>query len=83
MLIPYDAGAASEGTQEIPTHGIPSPRHSPGAALSVDSAAALMPIAAALRPQSVEEGPGPLRQDLLLFGAGYSKKTDSREPGAR
>jgi hypothetical protein len=44
-LKPYDAGAASEGTQEIPTLGIPSPRHSPGpAVLSVDSAAALTPI---------------------------------------
>jgi hypothetical protein len=43
-FIPYDAGMASEGTQEIPTHGIPLPRHSPGPALSVDSAAALTPI---------------------------------------
>ena len=40
MLIPYDAGAAIEGTQEIPTHGIPSPHHSPGPALSLDSASA-------------------------------------------
>jgi hypothetical protein len=37
-LIPYDAGAACEGTQEIPTRGIPSPCHSPGPALSMDSA---------------------------------------------
>ena len=37
-------GAASEGTQEIPTHGIPSPRHSAGPALSVDSTAGLTPI---------------------------------------
>ena len=37
-------GAASEGTQEIPMHGIPSPHHSPGPALSVDSAAALRPL---------------------------------------
>ena len=44
MLIPCDARAASEGTQEIPTHGIPSPRHSPGPALSVDSAVTLTPI---------------------------------------
>ena len=43
-FIPYDAGAASEGTQEIPMHGIPSPHHSPGPALSVDSAAALRPL---------------------------------------
>jgi hypothetical protein len=27
--IPYDACAASEGTQEIPMHDIPSPHHSP------------------------------------------------------
>jgi hypothetical protein len=43
-VIPYYAGAASEGTHEIPTHGIPSPRHSPGPVLSIDSAAALRPI---------------------------------------
>jgi hypothetical protein len=43
-LIPYDAGAASEGTQEIPTHGIQSPHHSPGPELSLDSAAVLTPI---------------------------------------
>jgi hypothetical protein len=40
---PYDAGAASEGTPRTPTHGIPSPLHSPGPAPSVDGAAA-MPI---------------------------------------
>ncbi len=45
-VIPYDAGVSSEGTQEIPTHGIPTPHHSPGPVLSVDSAAALTPIMA-------------------------------------
>ena len=42
-VTPYDAGAASEGTPRTPTHGIPSPLHSPGPAPSVDGAAA-MPI---------------------------------------
>jgi hypothetical protein len=51
-LIPYYACAASEGTQEIPTHGIPSQQHSPGPALSVDSAAALTPISDVLRRSS-------------------------------
>jgi hypothetical protein len=31
-------------TRQIPRHGIPSPHHIPGPALSVDSAAALTPI---------------------------------------
>ena len=54
-LIHYDACAASEGTQEIPTHGIPSPHHSPGPALSVDSAAALTPIIGVVRKSSSEQ----------------------------
>jgi hypothetical protein len=40
-------------------------------------------VSAETEPQSFEEGQGPLRRDLPLFGANYSKKTDSREPGAR
>jgi hypothetical protein len=40
-------------------------------------------VSAETGPQSVGKGPGPLRQDLLLFGAGYSKKTGPREPGVR
>jgi hypothetical protein len=51
---PYDAGAASEGTQEIPTHGIPSPHHSPRPALSLDSAAALTPINDVVKKKSSE-----------------------------
>ncbi len=55
-LIPYYAGAASEGTQEIPTHGIPSPHHdhSSGPALCIDSAAALTPINEVVRRSSSE-----------------------------
>jgi hypothetical protein len=51
-LIHYDACAVGEGTQEIPAHGNPSPHHSPGPALSVDSAAALTPIICVLRKRS-------------------------------
>jgi hypothetical protein len=39
---------------QIPTHGIPSPHHSPGPALSVDSAAALTPINDVVRKSSSE-----------------------------
>jgi hypothetical protein len=53
-LIPYYAGTAIEGTQEIPTHGIPSPHHSPWPVLSVDSAAALTPINDVVRRSSSE-----------------------------
>ena len=53
--IPYDAWAAIEGTQEIPTHGIPSPLHSAGPALSVDSAAALTPIIGVVGKSSSEQ----------------------------
>jgi hypothetical protein len=52
---PYDACAASEGTQEIPMHGIPLQHNSPWPALSLDSAAALTPIISVVEKMSSEQ----------------------------
>ncbi len=71
-LIPYHAGAVSEGTQEIPTHGIPSPHHSPGPALSVDSAAALTPINDVVRRSSSER-----QAKVRIFLKGKAKSNGS------
>ncbi len=40
-------------------------------------------VSADTGPQSVGEGPGQLRPDIPLFGAGYSQKNGCRETGAR
>ena len=76
--IPYDAWAASEGTQEIPTHGIPSPHHSPGPALSVDSAAALTPIIGVVRKSSSEQ-----QARVQHFGKGKASSKWSNATGKK
>jgi hypothetical protein len=43
-LLVRGGGGKGGPTSQKPTQGIPSPHHSPGPALSVDSAAALTPI---------------------------------------